>query len=146
RRRGEQDHWFLHINLWDVHMPARMPAGYGDPFAGQPVPAWHTEAIRTKHFDSPGLRSARHMPNFRGRHPRFPAAIDSQAAFAQLIDGYDTSIRYVDDHIGRVISLLQQLGIEEETAILISADHGECLGELNAYAAHLFADPLTTRV
>ena len=34
----------------------------------------------------------------------------------------------------------------DETAVIISADHGENLGELNSYGGHCFADQLTTRV
>jgi arylsulfatase A-like enzyme len=55
-------------------------------------------------------------------------------------DAYDTAVLYADYHIGRVIQALEQAGVLDETAIIISADHGECLGELNAYGGHCFAD------
>jgi arylsulfatase A-like enzyme len=38
------------------------------------------------------------------------------------------------------------LGVLEETAIVISADHGENLGELNIYGDHQTADQITCRV
>ncbi|MGB2823086.1 MAG: sulfatase, partial [Phycisphaerae bacterium] len=39
-REGRQDNWFLHVNLWDPHTQYRTPEWFGEPFAGQPCPAW----------------------------------------------------------------------------------------------------------
>ena len=33
-RNGRDDDWFLHVNFWDPHMPARAPVEAGEPFAG----------------------------------------------------------------------------------------------------------------
>lgn len=63
-----------------------------------------------------------------------------------MIDGYDTGIRYVDDQIGRIVSQLKAAGIYEETAIIISADHGENQGELGIYGEHGTADVGTCRI
>jgi arylsulfatase A-like enzyme len=38
------------------------------------------------------------------------------------------------------------MGILDETAIIISADHGENLGELNVYGDHQTADAITCKV
>jgi arylsulfatase A-like enzyme len=48
--------------------------------------------------------------------------------------------------IGQIIAHLKALGIYEETAIIVSADHGENLGELAIYAEHGTADNITCRV
>jgi arylsulfatase A-like enzyme len=63
-----------------------------------------------------------------------------------MVDGYDTAISYADENIGRILAALDELGILHDTAVILSADHGECLGELNAYGGHCFADACTTRV
>ena len=44
------------------------------------------------------------------------------------------------------MNALADLGILEETAVIVSADHGENLGELNVYCDHQTADQLTVRV
>ena len=41
------------------------------------------------------------------------------------LDGYDTGIHYADHFVGKLIQDLKDLGIFEETAIIVSADHGE---------------------
>jgi arylsulfatase A-like enzyme len=63
-----------------------------------------------------------------------------------VFDGYDAGVRYADETIGRVINALEGLGVLEETVVIISADHGENLGELNIYSDHQTADQITCRV
>lgn len=67
-------------------------------------------------------------------------------AVRQMFDGYDTGIRYADEHVGRVLNKLSDLGILDDTAVLISSDHGETLGELNVYCDHHLADEFTNRI
>ena len=58
RRNASRDNWMLHVNLWDPHTPYRTPDDYGNPFADDPPPAWHTEEIRQKSWNSFGPRTA----------------------------------------------------------------------------------------
>jgi arylsulfatase A-like enzyme len=72
--------------------------------------------------------------------------INDRASMKKWIDGYDTGIRYVDDYVGRIVERLKAAGIYEDTAIIISADHGENQGELGIYGEHATADVATCRV
>jgi arylsulfatase A-like enzyme len=67
-----------------------------------------------------------------------------------MFDGYDTGVRMADDLVGALLSQLADLGVdgadEDGTAIMVSSDHGEALGELNVYGDHQAADQVTTRV
>lgn len=150
-QNGTADNWFLHLNFWDPHTPYRAPASFGDPFKEDPLSAWLTEEVRLSAWKEFGPHSAQDLHGLRGSdyykdYPRMPASIDSMSALRQWIDGYDTGIRYMDDHIGRVVGALDKLGILEETVIVISADHGENLGELNVWGDHQTADHWTCRV
>ena len=44
-------------------------------------------------------------------------------------DLYDGEIRFTDLHVGRVLAHLRELGIDGRTAIVVTGDHGEGLGE-----------------
>ena len=68
------------------------------------------------------------------------------AAVRQWINGYDTGIRYADEHIGQILNTLAETGVLDETVIVISADHGENQGELNVWGDHQLADSITCRV
>ena len=64
----------------------------------------------------------------------------------KLIDGYDTGVRYADDHVGRIVAALKAAGVYEDTIIIISGDHGENLGELGIYSEHATADEYTCHI
>lgn len=146
-----EDSWFLHVNFWDPHTPYRTPTTYGDPFRDEPLPEWLGEEVRQSAWNGFGPHSAQDLHGIRNAdyyrdYPRMPAQLDSMTAVRRWIDGYDTGIRYMDDHIGRFLDHLAQVGILEETVIVISADHGENLGELNVWGDHQTADHYTCRV
>jgi choline-sulfatase len=61
-------------------------------------------------------------------------------------DGYDTGIHYADHYVGKLIQDLKDLGIYEDTAIIISSDHGENQGELNVWGDHHTADNICNRI
>jgi arylsulfatase A-like enzyme len=151
-RRGADDPWFLHLNFWDAHTPYRVPEAFGNPFAGEPLPDWLTEELRRSHWEGVGMQSARERSGFGGKDyynaafPRQPAVIDSMDAVRAMFDGYDCGIRWVDTQIGHILDKLESLGVLDETAVIISADHGENLGELNIYGCHQTADPVTMRL
>jgi len=44
-------------------------------------------------------------------------------------DRYDETVAYADHEIGRLVDALGDLGVAERTAIVITADHGEPLGQ-----------------
>ncbi|HEV8320810.1 MAG TPA: sulfatase, partial [Myxococcota bacterium] len=42
---------------------------------------------------------------------------------------YDESIRYDDDEIGRLLAFLRAAGLDRETLVVFTADHGQALGD-----------------
>ncbi|HEV2268291.1 MAG TPA: sulfatase [Steroidobacteraceae bacterium] len=152
RRRGREEDWFLHVHLWDPHTPYRTPASYGEPFSDSPTPAWLTEEVRAQHWQGCGPHSAREGRGFRpneydrAHYPRQPQEMVDMAAVRAMFDGYDIGVLAADRCVGRLLQVLGELGIERDTAIMISADHGETLGELNIYCDHQLADEHTTHV
>jgi arylsulfatase A-like enzyme len=150
-RRGQRDHWFLHVNYWDAHTPYRTPMIYGNPFEGQPIPAWLTEDVRARQWESYGAHSAQEVHGFGDDpwwpdYPRLPEALRSMADVRRWIDGYNTGTRYMDDHLGRLFNALADLNVLDDTVIMISADHGENQGELGVWGDHQTADAITCRV
>jgi arylsulfatase A-like enzyme len=58
-----------------------------------------------------------------------PTALDR----AHLINLYDAEIAYVDAEIGRVVAELKNLGLYDNTLIVLNSDHGEGFGEHQKY-------------
>jgi len=150
-RRGAADDWFLHVHLWDPHTPYNTPAEFGNPFESDPVPVWHTEEIRQRNWDLPGPHSAQepwgYTPDEWGPPPpRQPWDASSMDNVKAIFDGYDVGIRYADEAVGTLMKKLDELGVGDDTAVLISSDHGEAFGELGVYADHQAADEATCHI
>jgi arylsulfatase A-like enzyme len=150
-RRGAADRWFLHVHLWDPHTPYNTPDDYGNPFESDPIPEWLTEGVRAEHWSRPGPHSAQEPWGFRPDEwgdppPRAPWNAASMTDVKAILDGYDVGIRYADDAVGAIVDKLDDLGVLDETAIMVSSDHGEAFGELGVYADHQAADEPTCHV
>lgn len=150
-RRGRADDWFLHVHLWDPHTPYNTPAEYGNPFESDPIPEWHTEEVRERNWGLAGPHSAQEPWGFRPDEwgnppPRQPWQAASMDDVKKIFDGYDVGVRYADDALGTLLNKLADLGVLDETAVLVSSDHGESFGELGVYADHQAADDTTCHI
>jgi len=150
-RNGAKDDWFLHVHLWDPHTPYNTPDEYGNPFESDPVSAWHTEEVRQLNWGLAGPHSAQEPWGFSPDEwgappPRQPWNASDMDSVKGIFDGYDVGIRYADDAVGTVMNKLADLGILDDTAVLISSDHGEAFGELGVYADHQGADEATCHI
>lgn len=151
--KASDDSWFLHVNFWDIHAPYRAPAAYGEPFAADPLPPWlesEAEAVIARHNRLTGPHTSLDYDMYDDRvhpeYPRYPGCIRTRADLRRVFNGYDTGIRYVDGYIGLIVEKLKAVGVYDDTAIIISADHGENLGELGIYSEHGTADSATCRI
>ncbi len=146
----QRDNWMLHINYWDPHTPYRVPEAFGNPFADAPLPAWPDAGTLTQHARLAGPHTARDNGMYTGtdspNYPRYPNDICNPTQLRRCFDGYDCGIRYMDEHIGQILDKLEAQGILDDTAIIITSDHGENFGELGIYAEHGTADRATCRI
>ena len=64
----------------------------------------------------------------------------------QLIRAYyAASVSYLDSQIGRILDALEELGQLDNTLVMLSADHGEFLGDYGTFGKRSFLDP-TARI
>ncbi len=151
-RNAKDDNWLLHINFWDAHTPYRAPAEYGEPFVNEPlVDNWVTDDVIKAHNKLAGPHSSMEIGMFTDYvNPKFPrhlGKVTNMQEYKRLVDGYDTGIKYMDEHIGRLFDALEKQGVPlEDLAVIITSDHGENIGELNLYSEHATADDVTCRI
>ncbi|MDQ8193515.1 sulfatase [Coraliomargarita sp. SDUM461004] len=145
-----KDNWYLHINYWDPHTPYRVPLNIDNQFADEPLPAWLTDEVIEKNNKKVGPHCAHEIDMYTGngdpKYPRHPGKATTRESVRQMIDGYDMGVRYVDDQIADIVKDLKAAGVYDDTMIVISADHGENLGEWGLYGEHGTADDITCRV
>jgi arylsulfatase A-like enzyme len=63
-----------------------------------------------------------------------PLRIKDEAMLERIRD-YDSEIVYTDNYIGRLLATLDELNLRESTLVVLTADHGESLGE-HDYVGH----------
>ncbi|MFF8772107.1 sulfatase [Kitasatospora sp. NPDC015120] len=146
RRHADEEDWYLHLTYWEPHTNYTQPVEWTETMAASgPVQEWPDERTIAEHAEVYGPRSALdlHHSMWAGigesKSPvphNMPDAIRSRADFEHLINGFDGAIAYWDHHFGRLLAALEELGIADDTAVIVSADHGESLGELGMYAEH----------
>ncbi|WP_247004572.1 sulfatase family protein [Halosolutus gelatinilyticus] len=155
RRHADRDDWLLHVNYWDVHHPYDGIDEFVDPVRSSgPAPDWPDESALEEHRRTTGPRSATQWPTADAYdrstgtddlldHGEWgmPVEFDDRAAVEHLVDGYDASIRKVDAEVTTLLEALEDAGIREETAVVVTADHGEALGEHGVYAEHALPHP-----
>lgn len=163
RDAAEEKPFFMWVNFWDPHTPYRTPLGFGNPFENDPLPAWYDESVRSAHWNKAGPHSPQEVndfvpepgwlygnPEIARRFPAYlvrqPTEIASMGDARRMFDNYDTGVAFADMHVGQIIEELKARDLYENTAIIISSDHGENLGELWVYGDHQTGDHVTHRV
>lgn len=156
RNAASQENWLLYINFWDPHTPYRTPRGFGNPFENEPLPEWLSEEVLERHLQKVGPHSVHELNidhvemTYNNKtepgYPRNPGEIKNMDDMRTMIDGYDTGIRYMDEHIGLLLASLEEQGVLDELLIVITADHGENMGHLGIYGEHSTANQGTCRL
>ncbi len=107
------------------------------------------------YFDSiashgePPVPDEKTFKNHHNLHAAFSPRLHraaSQNAMRQLIHKYNAKIRSIDDCVAELVSHLEKLNILDDTAIIITSDHGILLGECGCYGGHISAHYNCARV
>jgi len=64
------------------------------------------------------------------------AIVDGRREQGYYVSLYDREIKYTDEQIGLLLDELKKLSLYNNALIIITADHGESLGEHNLYFTH----------
>jgi len=114
----------LNLHYMDVHRPYTPPSNYKNIFIGDKL-----------NFP------VRHIPiveNFCGEGGIPKALVENGVTdLNYYIAQYDAAIKFVDDQIGLLLAELKKLALENNTLVIITADHGEAFGEHNFFLAHV---------
>ena len=77
------------------------------------------------------------------RRPRgeifFGQAQYPEESLEEVRDLYDGSLVYTDDNLGRILAVVDELELTDDTLVAVVGDHGEALGEHGLYFTHDFS-------
>ena len=120
--------FFLFLHTYEVHGPYRPRTPYLEELAPGVTPpglAWQVAENSSVATGYRVMREGRYI--YRGEDPNGPEL--GQASAAEAMALYDSSIRYVDAEIAALFAELQQLGLADDTVVVVTSDHGEAFGE-----------------
>ena len=132
RRANEGIPFFIVAGFVRPHLPFSAPKKYWDLHD----PAKFTLAVN-KSFPKDAPRVALKRGGEISAFKPVPTngQIDRELS-RKLIHGYYASTTYVDAQIGKVTRALKELGMEENTIVVLWGDHGWHLGDLSIWTKH----------
>jgi arylsulfatase len=118
RRRDPGKPFFLWTSFVRPHSPLDPPQVYFDMYKDLDMPAppvgdWVNEEEAVRGANSP--------TSMFGSFPK--------RRLDRARSGYYALITHLDDQIGRLLNALQEYGVQNNTVILFTSDHGEMLGD-----------------
>jgi arylsulfatase A-like enzyme len=117
--------FFLYLHYIDPHAPYESPAPYNTLFVND---SFYNESSGTIPKLLEDINGVGGIPSF--------ALLDNRTDIAYYISQYDGEIAYVDKNIGLLIDKLESLNLTNKTLIIVTADHGESMGEHDMYFTH----------
>jgi choline-sulfatase len=118
KRRGEQ--FVLFVGLAAPHFPLVAPPFFYDMYAqaALPEPKLHPQAGYRRH---PWVEA---YADFERNEENFRSAEERHAAFV----AYFGLCSFMDHNVGRIMQALRSSGLEEDTLVVYTSDHGDNLG------------------
>ncbi len=118
-RAADRQPFFLSVGFFDPHHPFDPCEPYAGMFkpADMPMPIYHESEAEGM------LPHARAKREKEAGHNRDPEAIRGTIA------AYHATISHVDHCVGRIMALLRQHDLEQNTVVVFTSDHGELLGD-----------------
>lgn len=124
--------WCAHVSYIKPHWPYIVPAPYHNMFGPNQVPA----AVRADvERDDPHPVYGAFMGN------KIAAAFQQEDVRQKVIPAYMGLIKQCDDQLGRIMDALEASGEINDTMIVLTADHGDYLGDHWLGEKDLFHNP-----
>ncbi len=134
-RRNRERAWVAWASFPDPHHPFDAPAPWCFMHHPDEVdlprhrsldlerrPWWHKASLEgVPQLEDPELRA------FRARQSRTPPQTDEQ--LRHLISNYYGMISLIDHNVGRIMLALEENGLDRDTIVIYSTDHGDWLGD-----------------
>lgn len=112
--------WVLFVSFVAPHFPLTAPPEHYYRYFNQelPMPKLYAREERTRH---PYLEDYRNSFCYDDH-------FQSKADVHRALSGYFGLVSFLDEHVGKIMSVVDELGLMENTDVLYTSDHGDNLG------------------
>ena len=115
---GQDRPFFLWANFWGPHTPCLVPEPYFSMYNPDDIPEHpsYCETFANKPYRQQLIERLWGLGDYGWR------------GFQEISARYFGHCTLIDDMVGRILSRLEQLGLADDTAVIFTADHGDCMG------------------
>lgn len=125
--------FFLAVGYVSPHLPFIQPTKYGDLYSDKDLKL-ADNPFQPKNSPKQAVHNS---PELRNMYTGIPEEGILPTQLAQnLVRGYYASVSYTDALIGELIQSLDDLGLRDNTTIILWGDHGFFLGEHGMWTKH----------
>jgi choline-sulfatase len=122
RARARDDQPFLLVSSFiHPHDPYEPPLEHWRRYEGVEIDDPRVAAMELEELDPHSQR----LQQMSGFDQKMPSAEEVRRARR----AYYACVSYVDDHVGAIVRRLDELGLRENTVVIVTSDHGDMLGE-----------------
>lgn len=137
--RHRNERFFAWLHYFDVHLPYEPPPEYRTLYYdGDPTDE------RFDSMDRVVFPAAWMNPDHWSN--RLIAWLDGVRDFDYAVSQYAGEVSYVDTMIGALLKRLTAFGIDRNTLIVLTSDHGESMGEHEIYLGHFALYEASTHI
>lgn len=115
----DADNWFLHLEVFTPHEPFEAPRRYREQY--------HDTWNDGYHYDWPF-------------YDRLDPVADDPAAVAHIRKSYAASLTMADVWLGKLLDRMDRYNLWDDTAVILTTDHGHLLGEHGFWAKNYMFD------
>ena len=131
-KSGADQPWLLAVGFLKPHLPFVAPKKYWD--------LYDPSKIELASFQQSPLNAPTYAPQNSGELRAY-SNVPNQGPIPdsvqrELIHGYLASVSFTDQQIGRLLTALEQLGLSENTVVVLWGDHGWHLGDHGMWCKH----------
>lgn len=121
-RKFQKQKFFLFVHYWGTHAPYISPENPQILESHQPADGDLARSL-IKSVD----------PNLEKYHLRW---FDEDVTIREILSRYEGAINFIDGQIGELMNELDELGLQKNTLVVLTSDHGESLTEHGIYFDH----------
>ena len=117
-RKTEAKPFFMWTNFWGPHSPELLPEPYYSMYDPKQIPE---EPSFTETWER--------KPDMHRLYEQYwGLSSDGWAGWRETVARYWGYVTMIDDLVGRILDELRVLGLEEDTLVVFTTDHGDALG------------------
>jgi arabinogalactan endo-1,4-beta-galactosidase len=132
--KHKDEPFFIAVGFYKPHLPFVAPKRFWDLYADEDIDLIAPSAIPEK-----GVRHSYAWSEIWAYGDQkgklfSEARPPSEKETKEMIRAYYSAVSFSDDHVGRLLAKLDELGLSENTAVVIWSDHGFHLGDQQRWA------------